>query len=184
MAKEWRRRRRAYLPWFVETLSCHGWLDQCNPHYLGGGTQEGCTIWIGHTQIWGCSQQRFSGGRIDADHFQLLMVQGKAEFSCTLLNPLKVLEDLLWASTQGLIIKIEQAQVWLQPKAELMNREAGKEGAKGVPLLYTLPWWQCLLATEECGWFTVGWVDEGGELWHEASYSIQHLVCVSSRNGG
>ena len=44
-------------------------------HTTQGGTQEGCTIWLGHTQIWGCSQQRFSGGRIDADHFRLLLIQ-------------------------------------------------------------------------------------------------------------
>ena len=29
-------------------------------------TQEGCTIWVGHTEMLGYSQQGFSGGRIDA----------------------------------------------------------------------------------------------------------------------
>ena len=72
------------------------------------------------------------------------MIQERPSSVAPLLNQLKVTEDLLWASTQGPIIELEQALIWLQLSAELMNYVADMQGQGKGPL-----------APEQCEWLTI-----------------------------
>ena len=44
--------RRACLPWFVETLSCHDGLDRCNPQYPDGNPRGMHNLGWSHSDLW------------------------------------------------------------------------------------------------------------------------------------